>query len=247
MIGMAHCQMASGLLVDNDIDNSFDPYWNDVVVLCNFRTAVGSNVFFDEKSQTNFDVYPVTPIVPVIDSSKGAGNYRSGYFAESNENRIKKDLGTWCTNTTLLTIEFFFHPVEYPSNPYSSYHLCGPDNATYPNDENIYYTSTGKFQYGSYTRFVQTTNSFPPNQTYYIKLTFDGSSIKIYVNDILEGTLASTDFWKNGDKPICLGYSYSDVNRYITYSKGYFDNFRITKAVRPSGFGVVPTKSFPTK
>jgi len=242
MIGMAHCQMASAFAAGS----ACDPYWIHTTCLLNFEGPNGSTSFIDSSGISVFSVHgsaTISTVNPIVETS--SGDFTSGgliYTTISSHHALPP--------SKPLTIELMFRPSRAIV---AKFMLMERVQGFYLSEYIRLYVS--EVVGGVVVAYEDTSNPLSPvtvtspvfswaiNQVYYIKVTEDGASINLYLNDILVGSQAHPYYTnvRNG------GGLYIGTNSNLTdQTYGTLDNFRITQAIRPSGLGIVPTESYPS-
>lgn len=242
MIGMAHCQMVSAIAAGS----MCDPYWIYTTCLLNFEGPNGSASFIDSSGIAVFDVFgsaTISTVNPIVGTA--SGNFTSGgviYNTISSHQLLPPGKP--------LTIELMFRPSRAIV---AKFMFMDRVQGFYLSEYVRLYVS--EVAGGVVVVYEDTSNPLSPvtvtspvfswaiNQVYYIKVTADGASVNLYLNDILAASQAHPYYTnvRNGG-----GLFIGTSNNLTDQTYGTLDNFRITQAIRPSGLGIVPTESYPS-
>lgn len=263
MIGMAHCQLST--LTQAII--ACDPYWNQVTTLLNFEGANGSTAFIDSAGKANWGnefvnangrYVPGTYLSttsPILGSS--SVDFRKSNVNEGNY-AISRNPDASCPPNVPLTIELAYRPFSLPflgGTINDQKHVLFSKSNTSSNGSQdvilyIDYNLRLGFKIGTSRpnpiTLESPSQSISVGNTCFIKITIDGVNIKLYVNDTEVASSAYSHYFPSGGTLI-IGQNYAyHTDNTRCQSDGKFDAVRITTAIRPSGFGVVPTQSYPS-
>ncbi len=103
--------------------------------------------------------------------------------------------------------------------------------------EVLWRPSDSRFLVGVYGNSAVSTNTFPTGQFYHVTGTYDGATIKLYVNGVLEGQQAYTTTIVYDNTPFTIGSNFkgfSDINFARTWT-GVIDELEIfNRALSPT-------------
>lgn len=94
---------------------------------------------------------------------------------------------------------------------------------------NVIYSRSSAHPSGALT--VQGGTAAATNQWHKVKMTYDGTTIRIYLNDVLEASAASSYGWNNTGGDFTLGYSVvAGFEASRLGLRGYMDDFQAVRA-----------------
>jgi hypothetical protein len=135
--------------------------------------------------------------------------------------------------TTAMTIETWVNPARYRT--WDAMLAFIQDNGSFERGWDLEVRDNNKFAFalatGTTLTYLETTNSFNINQWYHIAAVFDGSTMKIYVNGILENTgTTQTGSINYADSWLSIGM-YKDDNESNAFH-GLLDEVRLWTIAR---------------
>jgi hypothetical protein len=215
-----------------------DPYFANVSLLMKADGANNSTTFVD--SSTNaFAVSRTGNTVISTTQSKYGGS--SAYF-DGNGDYLS--LGAQAAaapfglGTGNFTIEAWIKPDSTANNGaiYGNYgRAVGGANR---DGSHILRLSSGKMQLYVFTAAatvdLQSTSTIPTNAWTHVAITRSGTTVRMFVNGVLESTLTSSvDLTSDPVNPPTAGayWQFADAIEPTSYFNGYIDDLRITKGV----------------
>lgn len=215
-----------------------DVYYANVVSLLHFNGLDESAVFSDERGRT------WTANGAVLDTAlKKFGSASGDFHATGRITTPSSSAFDWKAEP--FTIELWAYIEAYGGDGFDRPLMVGQGIDTPGNyDWGLGPNSAGKLTFfywgGSVINFTGAT-TLPLNQFVHLAMTFDGSSVRLFVNGALDGTFAySTAAQPLANMEFRVGFN--DARR----CKFYADDLRVTKGIaRYIVSFPVPTKEFP--
>lgn len=197
-----------------------------------------NGAIYDNAGMSNFST---ANNVIISTSNKKFGN-SSIYFDGSGDNLelAQPDSDTFQFLTSNCTIEFWMNSNSYPSS--NTRIFCTDTGISSSSNLIIGHRSSGKL-FASVGTTIQGTSTLSIGTWYHVAFTREGTSIKLFLNGILEASGTSSASITPG-KAYIGGFYLSATPEYFN---GYIQDFRITKGIsRYSGNFSIPTEAFPT-
>jgi hypothetical protein len=207
-----------------------DPYWNSVVLALHMDGANNSTTFTDEKGNT-VTPYGNAQISTAASKFGGASAYFDGsgdYLSVSSSSSINLSSGDF-------TIECWIYLASAP-NGQTMLNKDGVSGSSYPSyGATINSSSRLTFTIGSgdgtssLQAFVGAVTTVAATTWYHVAITKSGTTIRGFLNGVLEFSGTQTATITDGGKALIIGY---DVGQPASaYFNGYIDDLRITKGV----------------
>lgn len=209
-----------------------ETFWQYDALIMNMDGANNSTLLADH-SKNNYSFTKFGNVK--ISTSTGVSNSSSLVF-DGAGSFVKIPVTPFSFGTSNFTFEFWLNvdttqTVSYPyvfgSSPYDSgggfiIYLPGPGTGWGGTDRVYFQSSTG-----SNGPNLQSTSTFKGQGWKHVAITRSGSTFRLFVNGIQEGTATNSTANYTGTVPI-LGSSSSSGTAGSSWYKGYIDLFRVT-------------------
>lgn len=215
--------------------SSGDPYYSAVSLLLPMDGADGSTTFTDASSSA----LAVTPTGNTqISTSQSKFGGASGYF-DSTTGSISFPSTAFTLGTGDFTIECWIYPLSWGTSPNQPV-IVGSGN----NGAVFYLSNTGKLWIGQYgvSNYANSTASVPLNTWTHVAVSRSGTSVKLFINGVIDGT-GSSSATLNGVATPKIGV---DPSNSAQKFNGYIDDFRISRFARYTSTFTPPTQAHPT-
>jgi hypothetical protein len=224
-------------------DQLYDPYYLNTVLLLHCNGTAGSTVFTD----SSFVPKTVTAYGnAALSSTQYKFGGVSAYF-DGSEDYLETTDPILAEN---YTIECWLYPTERaPDANWGRYAYSQYDNRTdfgnrfgFGLPETGSYTNKLTWFHASGGGTLFSTNDIPLNAWTHVALTYDGSTRRMFLNGVLEASVATSGASLSNVTPRIGALYYSGI---LGFYKGYIDEFRVTKGVaRYTAAFIPPTLPF---
>jgi hypothetical protein len=215
-----------------------DTYYLYTTLLINGETNSGTN-YITDASTNNFAVTPYGAANPNRFSPLWGNGYYGNYFDGSTGYLTMPYNSTFDWQTSPTTIEAWLYPTVFSG--YKTIMAKATTSST--NDWELMLNSTGNILFRYWTGTSQvliSTNPLVLNTWSHIAFVYDGSTIKLYINGVVNGSAASVSTAAaTSGTPLQIGASYGGIEgANLVYFTGYISNARVVKgtAVYTSNF-----------
>lgn len=227
-----------------------DPHWSKVVLAMHMDGANGSTVFTDKKGNT------VTRTGDAkISTAQSKFGGASAIFDGSSANKLTSAANSYFKiGGAPFTIEFWCYPTA--ANPNGGVLLgVGTSSTAFNSTGGRHYSissengSSISFQFwnGTNSTWMSTAaNSFPINAWNHFAASYDGASVRLFTNGVLQSTTGVSVVAPSDNPSLEIG-SIPTMTAGSTYGyTGYIDELRITKGVaRYTADFTPPVVTFP--
>lgn len=196
-----------------------EPYYNDVKALLHFDGTSGSATFTDQKAHT-FTAVEGSPVLSNAQSLAGGTSLR---FSTSITQAVGSGYESDFQFTSLWTVEFFVRPDSLPGN--RCLFSWGPSGT--PAARNITVGSTGALivrQSGSAIISLG-GHLLTAAAWHHVALTRDGTTIRLFVNGILDGSATPASLVSATANALRIGANPAIIDGALF---GYVEDFRFT-------------------
>ena len=230
-----------------------DPYFSNVSLLLKADGANNSTTFVDN-SPNNLAIsrFGNTKISTVSSQYGGSSAYfdGNGDYLSLGAQAAAAPFGL---GTGAFTIEAWIKP-DSTANNGAIYGNYGRDVGGANRDgSHILRLSSGKIQLYVFTAAavvdLQSTSTIPTNAWTHVAVTRSGTTVRMFVNGVLESTLTSSvNLTSDPVNPPTAGayWQFADAIEPTSYFNGYIDDIRITKGVARYTANFTPPDSHPT-